>query len=382
MADASSTGPRSVMTRGLNRLLQGDEPLPEWLAALLVAALLAFSWAATYGAGGAGAVAPHWFYIAILYAAARFGFPGALITGVLAGLAAGPLMPLDVDAGTTQSATDWLSRAGFFIGIGTLMAWLIRRLQRAVRREVEVLEREHELAERSAAVIQSVGHEFRTPLTVLAGTIEMLRSRRLSLEEQASFIDGMGQATRRLGDLVAVVAATSEALYGDVSAMQAIRVDHLCHEIADELEGLGGAQRVEISVGDAEVHGDKRLVKVALRAVVENALKFSDPSTSVHVEASPASGSVEVTVRDRGPGIDPDVVASGLTAPFTPRRETAAAGGGLGLGLFAAGQALDRLGATIGFETPEDGGTRVVMKMPSATSEQPSAHASFASSRS
>lgn len=41
-------------------------------------------------------------------------------------------------------------------------------------------------------------------------------------------------------------------------------------------------------------------------------------------------------------------------------------GGGLGLGLFSANQALRRSGATIEFRRPDDGGTTVVMRLPAA----------------
>ncbi len=162
MTEAPTTG-RARLRTWARAVLRGDASMPTWLAAGVVASILALSWFATYALGGAGRIAPHWFYLAILVAAARFGFPGAWVTGALAGILAGPLLPLDVDAGTAQTASDWLSRGGFFLGIGTVMAWLVRRLQDALRRELDVLEQERELAERSAAVIQSVGHEFRTP---------------------------------------------------------------------------------------------------------------------------------------------------------------------------------------------------------------------------
>ena len=104
-----------------------------WLAGAIVAGLLVLSWAVAYAVGGAGIAAPHWFYIPIALAASRFRYSGAALAAVLAGILAGPLLPLEVAAGVSQSTTDWLTRSAFFFAIGQFLAWLITRNQRAER---------------------------------------------------------------------------------------------------------------------------------------------------------------------------------------------------------------------------------------------------------
>lgn len=98
--------------------------------ALLVAALLGGSWAATYAAGGAGTVPPHWFYLPILVAAAAFGPVGAGATALISGILAGPLMPLDAATGDAQPISDWGTRTVFFLGMGLVMSALIARRKR------------------------------------------------------------------------------------------------------------------------------------------------------------------------------------------------------------------------------------------------------------
>jgi hypothetical protein len=70
---------------------------------------LGVSWLIAYLVGGAGVAAPHWFYLPVLYAAARFGCRGAGASALAAGLLAGPLMPLDVAAGVAQQPADWIT---------------------------------------------------------------------------------------------------------------------------------------------------------------------------------------------------------------------------------------------------------------------------------
>ena len=88
--------------------------------ALVVTTALLLSTYVVYATGGTHRAFPHLFYIPIIMAASFFRIPGALLTGILAGLLCGPMMPLDVDAGTMQSTSNWLVRGAFFIAIGTV----------------------------------------------------------------------------------------------------------------------------------------------------------------------------------------------------------------------------------------------------------------------
>jgi EAL domain-containing protein (putative c-di-GMP-specific phosphodiesterase class I) len=98
---------------------------------------LALSWLVAYLIGGAGVAAPHWFYIPLLYAAARFGCLGAAATATAAGLLAGPLLSLDVASGVAQQPGDWLTRAAFFLILGQAMALVIGLNRAAMTAEFE-----------------------------------------------------------------------------------------------------------------------------------------------------------------------------------------------------------------------------------------------------
>ena len=106
---------------------------------------LAFSWGVTYLAGGADQVVPHLYYVPILFAAARFGPVTALIVALSAGVLAGPLTYVNVADASVQEATRWLTRAGFFVGIGMLMAALVRPSLPGLGAEIRRLREEHDL---------------------------------------------------------------------------------------------------------------------------------------------------------------------------------------------------------------------------------------------
>lgn len=104
------------------------------------------SWLLSYSSGGSDILAPHWYYLPILFAATRFGPLAALIVASAAGLLAGPLTPGDVAAGRPQDLLQWLSRAGFFILIGQVSAWLLApTVRRPLAEEVRRLRIEYRI---------------------------------------------------------------------------------------------------------------------------------------------------------------------------------------------------------------------------------------------
>jgi EAL domain-containing protein (putative c-di-GMP-specific phosphodiesterase class I) len=98
-----------------------------WTAGLVIVGMLALSWGIATVVGGAASVAPHWFYIPIMFAAIRFGPWGALVAGVASVFLAGPLLPAVVATGEAQPASDWVTRGAFFIAIGQVLAFALRR---------------------------------------------------------------------------------------------------------------------------------------------------------------------------------------------------------------------------------------------------------------
>lgn len=80
----------------------------------------------TYKVAGQATGVFHAFYIPIVVAANRFRWRGALATGIVAGLLAGPLRPVNDDAGPAQETWAWVFRGVMFCLIGLVVAWFSR----------------------------------------------------------------------------------------------------------------------------------------------------------------------------------------------------------------------------------------------------------------
>jgi signal transduction histidine kinase len=335
-------------------------------AAGLVVLGLAFSWTATRLLGGAGKVPPHWFYIPILIAAVRFGVAGTLMTAVAAGVLAGPFVHLDVAEGITQELTYWTSRTGFFIGNGAIMALIIGRLKTSLGRELDLTKAEQELARHKEAVIQTVSHEFRTPLTVIIGTAEFLAEPGIVSEAAQPLVVGLELHARRLKNLIDMVLAAAGAVIDPVrKGGKRVVLRDLCQRAAKEAEAPEGARIRFEAAPDAEVVVcDPDLLAILLQAVIDNALKFSPPSSPVDISARRLADAVEVCVRDSGPGMsETDRVRA--FEPFTQKDEsTVRPKGGLGLGLFVARKTVELLGGTLELRPAEERGIEAIITIP------------------
>ncbi|MFW5933831.1 MAG: EAL domain-containing protein [Actinomycetota bacterium] len=105
---------------------------PSWVWLTLIVVLTVASWMVTYAAGGTRTAWPHLFYFPITIGALAFGKRGGVAAGLLATVASGPLLPLDTVAGVDQSLGNWLTRGGFFVGLGLLIGATVTLLRHSV----------------------------------------------------------------------------------------------------------------------------------------------------------------------------------------------------------------------------------------------------------
>lgn len=319
---------------------------PWWLMAAGVAVTLGVAYALALSSASAVAVSRHVFYLPVVLAAARFGTTGALAAGGTAAVLAGPLAPGEPAPGL------WLLRGSFLLGVGLLVAVLVAAVREAARREVEVAEHERNLARQRAGLIQSVSHQFRTPLTVIYGVTETLLGRSGAVD--ASFrplLEGLARSTRKLDELVSVVLAAAGSSARAEARERPVPVHRL---IDDALRSIPHATgRVEVSVTD-DVETLVTVpdhVHVVLRCLLDNALRFSEAQVDVHVDLRHEH--LVIDVRDRGEGIDP----GSAERAFQPFARCGAGDAdpdpGLGLGLFAARNLARGLGGDVALTTPQ-----------------------------
>lgn len=341
------------------------------VVSMAVALLMAACFAAGYVAGGASYLTASWFCLPVVLAGAHFRYRGALVAAFFATLLAGPLMPLNVELGITQAPSLWVGRGAIFLLIGLLSAAASQRLRLSFERELGLAKAERDLAIRKAAVIESVSHEFRSPLAVIRGVTHALEKEGAVSDTARPMVAGLESASQRLVDLVTAVGAVLE------TEERATLVGHdifstvgLLTRVIDRLGVRDARSRVKVAVdrSSGACVCDAELLSQLLRHLIENAVKFSDDLVEVDV-VRPTSDTFTFTVSDRGPGIEPGSVAL-ASEPFAFDAAVQAGRHGLGLGLFASTRIAEVLGGTLTFQPRPGGGTIVRLTIP-ATSPEP-----------
>lgn len=359
----SPAGEEDRVDRWTDAVLLLSGSVPTYLAVVLILLGLLFCYMITYHLGGAGSVAPGWFALVVMTASARFKYFGAVVIASAATLLAGPLMPLDVRAHTAQAAGVWTGRGLTFVVIGLVTAGLVDRVQAARKRELDLAREERDLAVRKAAVIATVSHEFRTPLTTIVGVTRTLELHEMITPEGLPLLEGLTAATQRLVDLVATVGAVMEH---DESLIrpEPIVVRELLGQVIEHIRVRNPRTDVTVEIGrDAELAlCDREILGQLLRHIVENAVEFSPPGEAVEVRVARAHSRLLVRVSDRGPGIDDDFLET--WDPFAQGDGSMTrTKQGLGLGLFAASRLAAVLGGSIAFRRAGHGGTLAVIEI-------------------
>jgi two-component system phosphate regulon sensor histidine kinase PhoR len=234
---------------------------------------------------------------------------------------------------------------------------------RAVSRELSV-------ARLQSDFVATVSHEFRTPLTAMSHLAEMLDEGAASPARAPQYYRALVKETRRLQALV-------ESLL-DFGRMEAGRrtyrlepshVDELAREAIDEFSDTSAAGRIHFepsggSDADATVHVDRQAIRLALRNLMDNALKYSLEPAPIYLSVRCDAAAVRISVADEGPGI-PASEQKEIFRKFV-RGSTAASSrvSGTGIGLAIADQIVQAHGGRLELQSEPGRGSCFTILFP------------------
>jgi signal transduction histidine kinase len=214
---------------------------------------------------------------------------------------------------------------------------------------------------RDVSLVAVTSHEMRAPLAAIRGFVDMLQRRRLELSEAEidEFLQVISAQTDRLirlaDDLVTMESLDDPALSIERESIVLVpALEQLVRETP-------GGERVELRVSadapPAIVTDALRLGQV-LANLLTNALKYSDPATTVSLEVGSADGGerIRIAVIDHGIGIG-ESERDRVFEPFYRTAEGTRSAEGAGLGLAIARRLVDALGGTISAAPTQGGGT-------------------------
>jgi two-component system sensor histidine kinase MprB len=231
------------------------------------------------------------------------------------------------------------------------------RLRRAFNRLLEAVESSRESQQQ---LVVDASHELRTPLTSLRTNLEIVRRiDELSEPEREVLITDLLTQMQELTNLVGDLAELARGHHTEEEAA-VLRLDQLVEE-AVQLATSHGRQRgvtFRTELDSVWVNGRADRISRAVGNLLDNALKWSPDGGVVDVLCRGG----DVSVRDRGPGIDPDDLPHIFDRFYRSRAARALPGSGLGLAIVA--QVAHDEGGSVRAQNAGDGGAIVTLHLP------------------
>lgn len=206
----------------------------------------------------------------------------------------------------------------------------------ASRAELEAEALEAEALRRTdvvkTALLRSVSHDLRSPLTAIRAGAEAMGSAELQLDaaDRDALVAAIREEAERLDRVVANLLDASRLEAGAVDTHRELwSVEELVGQALDSVRA--DAARIIVEVGDGlpPMHVDAGQVERAIANLISNALRFSPPGSPVVVRVEQGATELRIHVVDRGPGI----AAEERGAIFQPFHRGAGGGSGLGLAI-------------------------------------------------
>lgn len=219
-----------------------------------------------------------------------------------------------------------------------------------------------EARDRQARLVADAGHELRTPLTSLRANLELLvrseqAGRPLPPEHRSALL---ADVSAQLGELTHLVDGLVVLARDEPDRPRAAgRLDEITHRAVDRARRRATGHTLDVAVRPWLVpDADAELLERAVVNLLDNALKFAPPGSTVRVRL--ADG--ELTVDDEGPGLAAELRTKAFERFW--RSDDARALPGSGLGLAIVADAVAAHGGTARLAASPSGGTRAVLAVP------------------
>jgi two-component system sensor histidine kinase KdpD len=236
--------------------------------------------------------------------------------------------------------------------------------------QAEAARRNEEL---KSTLLDAIAHEFKTPLTsIKAAASALLLDAEKSPEQQRELATIVNEEADRMTWLVTEAIRMARIEAGDIQLNRTpTSIPKLLSKALERLRLLIEERTLDVHTDPNVplIEADAELLELAIRQVIDNALKYSPPSSAIHVRLSASDNGIIISVRDEGPGI-PEVDQAHLFDRFYRGTNTRSKLAGTGMGLAVARQILRSHGGDIQLATTSEKGSEFVILLPIESEEK------------
>ena len=201
-----------------------------------------------------------------------------------------------------------------------------------------------------SVLLDSITHEFRTPLTAIKASVTSLLSNAQPDPAQRELLTVINEESDRLNRLVGEAAEMAQLEANKVELdLEPTPVRPVIEQALENSRNALAKRAIEVRApGDLPpIRMDESRIKEVLMHLIENAAKYSPAETPIHIAAEVRNRQLTVSVADRGPGID-DFEQALIFDKFYRGRNQRTRIQGTGMGLAIAKAIVEAHGGTIG----------------------------------
>jgi PAS domain S-box-containing protein len=234
----------------------------------------------------------------------------------------------------------------------------ISKVREAEEKVKIALVKEQELGELKSRFISITSHEFRTPLTSLLSSVEILEMGGRNYDDDKRNI----HYQKIKNNIEFMIKMIDELLYLNRIDSNRIKVSYIktnlmdfCTELFDSIKGNYNTIEavIDAKLGKTEFNIDRDLLRKILTNLLVNAFKFNKENGKVNFAVSSMNDKLFFSISDTGIGI-PEEEQKNLFEPFT-RMSNSQQVKGTGLGLNIVKKSVDQLGGSVTFTSNKNG---------------------------
>ncbi len=225
-----------------------------------------------------------------------------------------------------------------------------------------------ELGDMKTRFVSMVSHEFRTPLTLIKSSAQMVSrfESKLSESDKSFYLERIVRSVDNLTDLIENVIFFGRNESGKIEMkISEFDIKNMLFLIAGDFKSGRNVNRnfiISCNTVSSNIKADKSLIHLILTNLISNAVKYSEEDTEIEINIILETNRLTVSIKDYGIGI-PETEKPRIFDLFY-RAGNVDSVGGTGLGLTVVKDTLDKLGGTIDIHSATGEGTIIRVRIP------------------
>ena len=231
----------------------------------------------------------------------------------------------------------------------------------------EMLDRLETSFENQKKFVSDASHELRTPLAIIKGYAEIIRKRGTTdIDIFVESIDSIISETDNMRNLIQKLLFLAK---GEITKINTKFVDidanEMVHQIHSDTVVSTKTHKFHLEMGeDYKIKGDETLLQQAIRALIENAVKYSESNTNIYIKSFIKDGFGRISIRDEGVGISDEDAKRIFDRFYRVDLSRTKATGGTGLGLAIVKRIVEIHNGKIEVDSKMNEGTEISIVLP------------------